>query len=72
MKLTTEGQNLVKEFVRAHARGNQNLDAWYTEAEELAMNMRPGETGVVIEVRAINSFDRTTHDLTIPRAMFAE
>lgn len=70
MKITDQGKKLLTDFVREYARDTQNIGAWISEAEENADNMRPGETGVVIEVRASESRDKTTHDLTIPRAEF--
>ena len=75
MKITAVGQQWVTEFVtenvRYPARLSQNcLNAWFCTAEERAANMRPSESGAIIEIRGYVSRDGRTHTLEIPREMF--
>lgn len=70
MRLTKTGKRYITEFILSYARRRQSLDAWFSQAEEFIGNLKPGESGVVLEIRSFESIDGHAHDLVVPESMF--
>ena len=63
--LNTAGQLAVSEWVKTHALLEQDMDAWYSVAEDVANNAAPGES-IVIEMRGMHTISSRPETLKIP------
>ena len=67
--LNQAGQAAVATWVKMHSKKEQNLDAWYADAEQSANDASPGES-IIIEMRGMNTISGNPEILTLPDSAF--
>ena len=69
--LNAEGASLLAVWVRSIAKNpaDQNMEAWATEAEDVANNAGPDES-IIIEMRGFMTASGRPETLTLPRTAF--
>ena len=70
--LNESGSRLLADWVRSVAKNpaDQNMDAWATEAEDVANNAGPDES-IIVEMRGFMTASGRPETLTLPRAAFS-
>ena len=67
--LNQAGKSVVATWVKRNAKADQNIDAWYSDAEQSANNAAIGES-VIIEMSGIDTFSGRPETLAIPDESF--
>lgn len=67
--LNQAGRAAVATWVKMYAKSAQNLDAWYSDAEQAANDAGSGES-IIIEMRGMNTHSGTPKTLILTDECF--